>query len=451
MPAGDILTHQAPQGMELSDDYQVKANGVPVAVYRGKSYDQVTAPPFGPYSFAYFDFSGKAEVEVESRRQWLRDVVVRPESKGVRPFHVSRGVMKLALTVAPCHLSIEPDGRHSPLLLFANPVEASSPNPADGQVKYFGPGVHQAGAIELADNETLYIAGGAVVKGGVHAKGRNMKILGRGILDGLDYPRFKGPTRTLIDLDHCEDILVEGIIIKDGWGWNLNMRGCRNVTVRNVKLVALRCENNDGIDICNTRDVLVEDSFVRSEDDCIAIKGFGFAGNQAVDNVLVRRTSLWNDRAHVWRIGAECRAEAMRNLAFKDIQVLHYVTNYWNGDDLPTCLSLQPAEDMLLENLLFEDIQINHEGQEWLFEIMPKVTRWAEKKTPGAIRNCTFRNITVTGDLLGGYGRIKVHGPDPEHSVENVVFENLVRHGKIARCDSPSVEISGHTKDILFR
>ena len=318
-------------------------------------------------------------------------------------------------------------------------------------MKYFGPGVHQAGAIELADNETLYIAGGAVVKGGVHARGRNIKILGRGILDGLDFPRLKGPTGTPIDLDHCENVLIEGIILKDGWGWNLNMRGCRNVTVRNLKLVAVRCENNDGIDICNSRDVLIEDSFVRSEDDCIAIKGFGFAGNQAVDNVLVRRTSLWNDRAHVWRIGAECRAEAMRNLVFKDIQVLHYVTNYWNGDDLPTCISLQPAEDMLLENLLFEDIGINHEGQEWLIEIMPKVTRWAKKPTPGAIRNVTFKNIRVTGDLLGNYGKIRIHGPDPEHSVENVLFENVVRHDKVARRDSPAVEVSGHAKDVSFR
>ena len=34
MAAGDVVIHQAPDGMELSNDYQVKANGVPVAVYR---------------------------------------------------------------------------------------------------------------------------------------------------------------------------------------------------------------------------------------------------------------------------------------------------------------------------------------------------------------------------------------------------------------------------------
>jgi len=465
MPAGNIVVYQAPEGAELSDDYLIKVNGAPVPVYRGKAYEQNYSPPFGgPYSFAYFDFSGSAEVEVESPRQWLRDVVIRPESKGVRPYPVPanpntlRGVMRFMLQAAPCQLSIEPDGKHGPLLLFANPIEASSPSPGDAGVKYFGPGVHQAGAIELGDNETLYIAGGAVVKGGVHIKGRNVKILGRGILDGLGYERHKGPTRAPVDLDACENVLVEGIIIKDSWGYNLWMRGGRNVTVRNVKIVAVRSQNNDGIDICNTRDVLVEDCFVRSEDDCIAIKGLGYAGNQAVDNVLVRRTVLWNDRAHVWRIGAECRAEAFRNLTFKDIQVLHYMTSYGSGsgsgnsgDDLPTCISLQPDEDMPIENVLFEDIQINHEGQEWVIEVVPKVTPWAKKPTPGMIRNCVFRNVFVTGDLLGSCGRIRVHGPDAEHPVENVLFENVVRHGRIARYDSPEVEISGHTKDILFR
>ena len=113
MPAGNIVVYQAPEGVELSDDYLIKVNGAPVPVYRGKVYEQNYSPPFGgPYSFAYFDFSGSVEVEVESPRQWLRDVVIRPESKGVRPYPVPanpntlRGVMRFMLPAAPCQLSI---------------------------------------------------------------------------------------------------------------------------------------------------------------------------------------------------------------------------------------------------------------------------------------------------------------------------------------------------------
>ncbi|MCX6892639.1 MAG: endo-polygalacturonase, partial [Verrucomicrobia bacterium] len=60
-------------------------------------------------------------------------------------------------------------------------------------VKYFGPGWHQAGKVEVGSNETVYLAGGAAVKGAIVAQGSNIRILGRGILDGSDYEWRKGP------------------------------------------------------------------------------------------------------------------------------------------------------------------------------------------------------------------------------------------------------------------
>ena len=36
---------------------------------------------------------------------------------------------------------------------------------------------------ELTDNQTLYIAGGAIVTGRVEARGDNIRILGRGLLE----------------------------------------------------------------------------------------------------------------------------------------------------------------------------------------------------------------------------------------------------------------------------
>ena len=64
----------------------------------------------------------------------------------------------------PCQLSIEPGGslRH-PLHLFANPLEKDVPAPNAPGVRYYGPGFHEVGEIDLVSNETVYIAGGAVV------------------------------------------------------------------------------------------------------------------------------------------------------------------------------------------------------------------------------------------------------------------------------------------------
>ena len=72
-----------------------------------------------------------------------------------------------------------------PLFIFANPIEHEKISADAPGVHYFGPGVHRPGYITLKDNETVYIAAGAIVYGGIRANGvHNIRVIGRGILDG---------------------------------------------------------------------------------------------------------------------------------------------------------------------------------------------------------------------------------------------------------------------------
>ena len=50
------------------------------------------------------------------------------------------------------------------------------------------------------------------------------------------------------------------------------------MTIANVKLVGLWRYNADGIDVCNSQDVVVSDCFVRAFDDALVIKGLKFGG-----------------------------------------------------------------------------------------------------------------------------------------------------------------------------
>jgi len=87
----------------------------------------------------------------------------------------------------PCILSFEPEGKRHPLLIFANPIEADIPQRNDPNIIYYGPGIHKpAGSvINLKSNQTLYLAGGAVVQAGINVlDSENVTIRGRGILDG---------------------------------------------------------------------------------------------------------------------------------------------------------------------------------------------------------------------------------------------------------------------------
>ena len=51
------------------------------------------------------------------------------------------------------------------LHLFANPPETDAPQPGDPNVIYFGPGIHEVSQLVVRNNQTVYVAGGAVVRG----------------------------------------------------------------------------------------------------------------------------------------------------------------------------------------------------------------------------------------------------------------------------------------------
>ncbi len=448
----ELKTYAAPKGAKLSNDYTVKINGHLLDVYRGLVWQPSYVDSYGGnYSFAYFDFEGDSvEVEITSNNLSLSKVKVLPESKKITPA-VNGNVMTFKLSCAPCQLSIEPNGKQSPLLLFVNPIEQNVPDKLGDKVKYYGPGIHNIDVLELTDGETLYIEGGAILYGSVQLKGENIVVRGRGILDGVIYFPQGGPATNLLHIDTCKNVLVEGIILKDGWhGFCTWIAGSDNVVFDNVKIIESRSEHNDGINDVNSSNVTIKNCFIRSDDDCICTKGFGYENNKAVDGYYVYNCVLWTDKAHIWRLGAECRAEVMRNMHFKNIDVLHYVSDFWNGDDMPTCISVQPAEEMLMENIIFEDIRINHAGEEWVIEVKPKSTRWALNPKPGMIKNVLFKNISIDGEIIdNNLGKIRNHAPDEAHTVENVRIENFVRHGIKLKEGDPDIEITGFVKDVV--
>ena len=441
--AAKVVIYPAPAGEVLSADYRVHGAGQKVDVYMARVLD----PPFagkrwdhgGSYSFANFDMSGCIEVRIESK-QSLRNVVIRPQSSGIRSTLVNDHALKLTLD-QPRKISVEPDGKNAPLLLFANPLEENVPKPDDKDVIYFGPGVHKPEKIVLQSNQTLYLAGGAVVKAEVLAQGTNMRICGRGILDGSDWEWRKGPVGNLIAIRNSSEIEINGITIRGSSHWTIVPRNCRRVTIRNVKLCNSRVQNDDGINPCNSQDVLITDCFIRCDDDCVALKGLDFrAPNSNVERITVENSILWCDRARIFLLGHESRAAFMRDITLRNLDIVHFSM---------TPFLLEPGEDMRLENIMIEDIRIYGEGQREFIRIRPVVNQYMRNKVPGFIRNVRLRNITVHGQS-GDY-LVQIQGADTEHDVRDVTFENVsVVDSKLTK-ESERLRIGKHTENVHFR
>jgi hypothetical protein len=274
----------------------------------------------------------------------------------------------------------------------------------------------------------------------VLAQGSNIRICGRGILDGSDWEWRKGPVGNLIAIRKSTDIEVNGITLRGSSHWTIVPRNSQRVTIRNVKLCNSRVQNDDGINPCNSQDVLITDCFIRSDDDCVALKGLDYsAPNSNVERITVENSILWCDRARIFLLGHESRAAFMRSVTLRNLDIVHFSM---------TPFLLEPGEDMRLEDITVEDIRIHAEGQKEFVRLCPVVNQYMRKKVPGFIRNVRFHNITIydqTGDYL-----LQIQGANAEHNVRDITFENIsIVDSKLTE-ESKRVRIGEHAENIKF-
>jgi hypothetical protein len=340
----------------------------------------------------------------------------------------------------PTKLSLEPDGKKGPLLLFANPLEKDIPQPDEPNVVYYGRGVHKPERIELGDDQTLYLAGGSVVKAEVLVRGTNVRIRGRGILDGSDWAWRTGPVGNLIAIRDSQNVDISGVTLRGSSHWSIVPVDSQNVTVRNVKLCNSRVQNDDGINPCNSQDVLITDCFIRSDDDCIALKGLNYRrDNNNVERITVENSTLWCDRARIFLLGHESRAEYMRDVTLRNLDIVHFSM---------TAFLFEPGEDMKLENIHVEKIRINGEGQRSFARLKPVVNRYMRKKVPGFIKGVRFENVKIVGSQ-GDY-LVQLEGADAEHNVSDIAFRNVQILDTPLTKESPHVRIGEHVKEVRF-
>jgi hypothetical protein len=455
-----------------SSDYTVKVNGNPVVVHGAKSCKapfpfkvfkagehpdvrlarpgaaagpaQIAEAGNAPYAFASFPVTGPAEVEITSALP-LDQVQVRPAAAATL-----KGVEGNTLTLSlsgPTKVSVEPDGRHGGLLLFANEPETDIPDPDDPKVHYYGPGLHRAGVIELHDGETLYLAEGAVVEGGIYAKdAKDIRVLGRGILCGDPWGWRAGPQAHMNMFNYVENLYMEGIVLRCSWQWTLRTLGCKHVTIRNLKLCQGKNLNDDGIDPCSTSDVLIEDCFIRTHDDNISVKAH-CDDRRPSEHIEIRNCLHWSDLSRILMVGPESHADRIGDIHMHDCEVLYLgppinKTGFGDWDGCAPFVSLEAAEDCLMEDILVEDIVIHldedrHEKD--LIKIEPLLTPWVKRDTLGRLRNITFRNIECLGPWQP---RICIWGKDAEHDVQGVHFENIRIGGILLDESYPQLNIS---------
>jgi hypothetical protein len=473
---GGLTIWNAPAGEKLYGDYTVRLNGKEVPVYSCR----VSAMPFNQVwpgyqrpldqtelvGFATWGMEGAVKVEVRAKRPF-QTVAVRPTSRGIHPAVKGRTIS--FVLPRPGQYTVELDGPHHALHLFANPPEVDAPKAGDPNVLYFGPGVHRPGKILLKSGQTVYIAGGAVVYTAINGKNvSGVRILGRGIVDTSEFERDQGPGS--IRFLNSSDVKVEGVILRDPDLWCLTAFGSRRVDISNVKLIGLWRYNSDGIDICNSEDVTIRDSFVRSFDDAIVLKGMGAGGelygqpytDRPVRNVRASGLVVWCDWGRALELGAETATPEMTGIEFRDIDIIrtcHIAMDIQHGDraavhgirfenirvevdDFNPRPTIQPARDARY------DPNARPGYVPSLMTIVIRKGGWSTDKERGTARDVVFKDISVAGKPVPPSS---FTGYDATHDVRGVTIENLRFNGQLVpNAEEAHLRIGKYVADVRF-
>lgn len=444
---------------------QLKVYPVPASIVYGRHNDDFTVQvrtPGGEWQDLYefdvnvdndtrskvsmvsFDFDKEVELKVRLNNGLLQKVKIRPDKAGITP--VIQGNQFTFRLDKPQKLSVEVNGNKlNNLHVIANAILKDPPSPNDKNVMYFGPGVHKPGDIPgdvfvIPSNTTVYIDGGALIQGKLLCnKVENVKIIGRGLID----QGVRG-----VEITHSRNITVEGIKIINPRHYSIYLGGSQNVTIKDVTAFSLGSWT-DGIDMMSCSDVTIDDVFLRTSDDCIAVYAhrWNFFGNTT--NVRVRNAILWADIAHPINIGVHgnvaAEGDTIRDLSFKNIDILEH-----DEDDRSAqgTMAITSGDKNYISNILFEEVRIDEieEGQLFSLKVVldPKYGNGAGR----SIENVTFKNISYKGALPNPS---VIVGYDAQRKISNVLLKNFNINGKVVlNQEQANMKVGQYTEGLRF-
>ena len=436
--------------------YRVSVNGKPLPVYPARS----SAVPFNRVwegkqrdpaqseiaYFVTFDMDAPVTLTAEIQGADIRQCELRPAEYEI-PFSVSGNTVTVTLD-RPRKFTLEVNGYREVLQIFANEPDTFVP---DENTIYFGPGEHDAGMIFPKTGQTVYLAEGAVVYGGLYIyRADHVRILGRGILDSSRLPRGNQLTPedalygqlaslgiTPRDIRYysgfnaygCRDLTVDGIILRDAPLWVMIVRNrCDGVLIRNVKIVGQWRYNADGIDLCDSDNVTVDDCYVRSFDDCIVVRGPYLDGEETgCRNYDVKNCVLWCDWGKNLEIWSGGKRSVISNIRFSDIHVIRGCNHAasidtWFGSDAT-----------VVENVVYDGITVDVRGEQ-LCPVMQNSDDQVYASTGTSPLDAVYVGVGKLGRDLGNQQcDFNVDPDDFDIRYRNVTWKNFRTVGKELR------------------
>lgn len=240
--------------------------------------------------------------------------------------------------------------------------------------------------IKIPSNCTVYLAPGAIVKARLIVdRAENVRIVGRGI---IDHP-LRG-----IEITYSKNVLVDGITILNPAHYTVFGGQSENITIRNIKSFSARSWS-DGIDLMCCRHVRVENCFLRTSDDCIALynhRWWYWGGSEDFD---ISRCIFWPDVAHPVNIGSHGDDRAPKGELLSGVRIHDCDILYGREQGL---LAIQCGDQNTIQDVRFDSIRIEGVQRGRIFDLRVLFSEKYNRAPGELIDDIHFDHITVDAD-----------------------------------------------------
>lgn len=422
-------------------NYKVKVDGEEINLLE----TTILPPPYNhteKMPFAVIAADKPVDLVITSKEK-LSEVLIRPLSANLE-YKFDEENIYIHLD-KPQKFSVEINSSYkNNILIFVNGKRDEKILPDDENVIYFPKGEHIADVIRLEqDNLTLYLEEGAYVHGKILANNcSNLRICGSGVISSERYDRENDKIyERCVEINNCKNFVMRDVTVLDSSGWSVRIMGCDDVHIENINIIGWR-GNSDGVDVCGSRNVLVEKCFIRNWDDGFVAKAFD-TGN--LENITFRDSTLWNDFARPVEVGVEIRAEYARNITFSNIDVIHSLTGY-------PIMGIHHGDRAKLRDITFSDIRIEDAPGAQMFDIRITNSAWNRDTTMGDIDGVTIKDIYFVEEQEILPAKSRIQGYSENNSIKNVTLENICYLGKFAaNVDECQVNVMDFVENVVVK
>ena len=230
----------------------------------------------------------------------------------------------------------------------------------------------------------------------------------------------------LLWFDECTNVTVQGVTFKRSGMWTETYTRCFNVHVNGITVTESSFHNNDGCNIVDCDNFLVENCDINALDDAICLKGYTSKG---CNNIVIRNNRV-RSLCNGIKVGTDSSG-GFRNILIENNEVYHTGI---------AGIALEVVDGGVMENVIVRNINMDVVGTPIFIKLgergRPIYVDGVETKAPmGVLRDVKISGIRAT---VNKPNRSKQEGSKhnyhpyassitgvPGHFIENVVIDDV--------------------------